>query len=202
MFVNYVDPTLKFSDSKSRSEIVDHCGKISEVYKFPFITSEDGTREKIGKLHVDENSGNASEAVSSFIADGWLKCPINTFIQSYSRHNDKVLVYQFERLFGRTYCRLLDPRILGVFHHSPFLHFRGALLLDGEAANEKDRQFSLDAMNLMSYFSKSEGALVFRGADWPSYSKLGEILIFNETPTVVKGLGSERNCRELFSGNR
>lgn len=197
MFVNLVDPTFDFSTQRSKDDILDYCKKISIAYNFPFDASKEDTREKLERLYVDDNAGTAFKAISSLIADGWFKCPINTFIRDYSRHNSKVFAYRFVRELRKTYATF-DPKILGAFHYSPYLHFSGALFMANDTVDGADKQFSLDAMKLISDFAASNRALVFRGVEWQNYLESGEVLIFNETPEVAKELSSERNCEELF----
>lgn len=200
LFVGLVDPLFNFTAKKTDDEILDYIEKISRRYNFPFDASQTETRQKLRQVYIGEH-GNAFKAVQSLIADGWFKCPINAFIKQYSRHNDKVFAYQFERILSRTYYKAFNPKVLGAFHISAYLHFSGALFLDGEAVPDVDKQFSLDTMNLISNFAKSDGTLEFRGVEWPSYSKAGEVFIFDDKPSLRKELASVNSCREVFPGD-
>ncbi|XP_003745536.1 acetylcholinesterase [Galendromus occidentalis] len=186
----------------SRSEILDFCSNIGATFNFPFNASQGDIREKIGKVYVDENSGVAKEALSAFLSDGLFKCPINAFIRDYSRHSDKVFAYQFDRKLKKTYFKLLDPSVLGVFHYSPYLHFAGVIFLDEGPVDEEDRKFALDAMDTIANFIKSAGAPKFRGVEWPEFSSSGKVFIFDETPKVAGSLSREQVCKELFSIDR
>lgn len=201
MFVGLVDPLFNFTAKRTDEEILDYLDKISRKYNFPLDASQEETRQKLLRTYIGDH-GNAFRAVQSFIADGWFKCPINAFIRQYAKHNDQVFAYQFERILGRPYYKAFDPKLLGAFHISAYLHFSGSLLLDGEPVPDADKQFSLDTMNLISQFAKSDGTLEFRGAEWPSYSKAGEVFIFDEKPTVRKELGSVNSCQEIFPGDQ
>lgn len=200
MFVNLADKTFNFSSTKTSNEIVDYCVRIADMFNYPFDGKKAEIREKIGKLYVDENSGIAVKAIASFFADGIFKCPGNDFIESYSRHNDKVFAYQFNRLLSRTYFKVFNPKTLGAFHISAFLHFAGALSLDEKPLEDADKQYAIDAMTTISNFAKSDQAVTFRGLEWPSFSKSGEVFVFDETPSVVKGLARKETCGDLFSG--
>ena len=201
LFVGLVDPHFNFTAKKTDDEILDYVEKISRRYNFPFDATKEETRQKLRQVYIGDH-GSAFRAVQSVIADGCFKCPINSFIKQYSRHNDKVFAYQFERLLNRTYYKAFNPKILGAFHISAYLHFSGALLLDGEAVPDVDKQFAVDTMNLISQFAKSDGALTFRGVEWPSFSKAGEVFIFDNKPSLRKELPSESNCREVFPDDK
>ena len=201
MFVNLVDEKFDFTTAKTRDEILDYCIKFAELFNYPFDGKNPEIREKIGKLYVDANSGIAVKAVASIIADGIFKCPTNSFVQSYSRHNDKVFAYQFNRKLSKTYFKVFDPKVLGAFHFSPYMHFSGSLAFDEGTIEDIDKKFTLDAMNMISSFAKTDQAVTFRGVEWPSFSKTGEVLVFNETVSVMKELARKQTCEELYSGH-
>lgn len=190
-----------FPNPTAKEEVLDYIADLSVKYDHPIDAREERTRKLISELYVDKHPEKSFDAVSAFQADGVFKCPINNFVRSYSRHNDQVYVYQFERKLQQTYSNVLSPDELGVFHYSPYLHFVGVLLFNDASDPVKpgDKLFSLDAVNMISNFAKSDQAPSFRGLQWPSYSESKKILIFNETPSLGDGLSSERSCLELFT---
>lgn len=200
IFVLIGDPLLSFKTKKTKNEILDYIEKISRDNKFPLDTEDERTRQKLSEIYIGDNT-TAFRAATAFLTDARYKCPINSFIEKYSRHNENVYAYHFTRLLSRTYYKIIDPKILGAFHTSAFAHFSGGLFLDGKPVPDADKHFSLETMDMIAKFTKSEGPLEFRGVEWPSYSKTGEILVFNDTPAVRKGLASESTCQSLFPRN-
>ncbi|XP_003740670.1 cholinesterase [Galendromus occidentalis] len=204
MFVSLADRNFNFTIDHTKDEIVDYCAAIGQKFDFPLNATQSEIREKIGRIYVDENSGNSWKAAAAFAGDGIFACPINSFIKNYSRHSDKVFAYRFDRRLKDTHFKIFDPSLLGAHHFSPYLHFSGALFLDDADGpiDGGDQRFSLDAMNMIASFAKHDENPNFRGVEWPDYSKSGEILIFNETPKRAKGSASEAACDELFHAHQ
>lgn len=189
--------TFNYPSPKTKAETLEYCRNLAAWYDYRLDFSDGETEGLIRKLYVDIDT--PYNAVAAFQSDGIFKCPVNAFIKSYSKHNEDVYVYQFNRKLKETYAGFFDPDTLGAFHYSPYLHFSGAWFKNSAPVNPIDKQFSLDAMNLAARFAKGDKDLKFRGTAWPSYPKSGEVFIFDETPSLQRGLPSEKNCRELFS---
>ena len=189
---------FNFKQPETRDKIFKHIKILSAKYNHRLNFENDETKRSFEELYVEKYPRSSYQAIAEFQADGVFKCPINTFIRSYSRRNDELYVYQFERKLQSKNLGIFNPDVRGAFHCSAYIHFVGALLTGKESVASQDKIFSLDAISLISSFAKNDKALIFRGARWPSFSKSGEILVFDENPSVRRGLSSERNCRDLF----
>lgn len=197
-FVNTNFMVDDFPNPKTRDEVIEYCKKLSFVYNNPLPSCDEKSSRLIGEFYADKYPENSFQSVSAFQADAIFKCPINHFIRAYSRHNDEVYAYQFERKLSKAYHGRISPDVLGVFHYSPYLHFTGVLLQNDSPVEPVDELFSTDAMSTISNFAKSDINPSFRGLNWPSYSKSKMMLVFNENPSLRKGLVSEVLCRTLY----
>ena len=198
----FVDSSLLRQDfpfPQEKDEILEFMKKISFSYNHPIDFGNKSIRNSIIDLYIDENPGNSYRAVAELQSDALFKCPINNFIQSYSRHNDRIYAYQFDRLMHATYFGQLNPDILGAYHGSPYMHFSGALFLGSDPIESEDRLYFVDTMKMIVGFARSKEAPKFRGMLWPSFSRTGDFLVFNDTSSIRKGLSRQRTCSEIFT---
>lgn len=191
-----VDSSRKVSNG---DDFIALCKELSDLFGVKVDTNNTDTAELLKKSYFDEHE-NLKTAAAEFIGDSGFVCPSNEFVEAYSRFNDDVFVYRFDRRLAQAYRNLnLDPEE-GAMHWTPYVHLSGSLLTLGPFVHPSDEKFSLDSLEMISAFINGKSPS-FRGVEWPAFPKTGQIFIIDETPSPKNGLHNAEKCRSLLSTN-
>lgn len=186
------------SNLDTDDKILDWCAKLAFGYKYELDFSDEKVRNAVRENYIEKYK-HPFVAVSKFMGDGTFYCSVNSFVRNYARHNDDVYVYRFERKLSKPFI-VYDPKILGAFHFSPYLHFAGPCL--GKKiptpVDDVDRDFMMESIELVSKFARGEGTPSFRGVRWPDFGKGEGVLVWDEKPSVRSTIGHEDACKRVF----
>ncbi|XP_003747077.1 acetylcholinesterase [Galendromus occidentalis] len=173
------------------------CRELRDLFDVKVDIDNPDTRELLRKSYYEKHE-NFRIAAAEFVGDSVFVCPVNEFVERFSKFNGEVYVYRFDRQLAQTYKKLhLDPQG-GAKHWHPYVHFSGSLLTLGPFAHSADVKFSLDSLKMISDFVAGKSPS-FRGLPWPAFPETGEILVFDETPSRIYGLPKFENCPKLLS---
>ena len=183
---------------KTEAEFIALCKEIAKGFLHRIDLDVKQVQDAVIDTYFGKSANHFLDA-AEFLADGTFYCPTNAFVKNYAKTHGNVYVYNFQRLLKQNFA-IFDPKIMGVFHGSPFAHMFGIMLGTPAAAPEmpEDHQFVLEAVRMVANFAKFDDAPTFQGITLPNYSKGEGVLVMDNKSIVKRSLFHEDRCHKIF----
>lgn len=148
------------ANAASEEDFSKLTGGLARYFSFPVDFNDATVRANVLRTYYGKTQSKRQDA--SIVGDGLFACPIEAFIDAYSRSHSNVYVYDCQRPVPKA-TPVADSNEFDTFHASPFVAMFSSLRATAAGSVEdEDRVYALDNLKMLADFVKFSGRTTVR----------------------------------------